>query len=382
MTKEQKVNNNRMGLKVIILFGLIAVVFLSVLISMNKDFAISWDTFNLQNLIEQLNNNETVESSDVFSLAGFNVTDTAQYQGKLLVLTNSDIRLLNANGEEAWYYAHEMRQPVLTLNDKWILVYEKSGKSYMVIENGRVILRDKVDEEIAFGKATDKYLLFISVSTKGYKRTIYFIDQETGIELGALYIDDFFPYYASTFNDEKYFILYGLGTNSTSISTIIRVYDSTLLTNPIANTEIEGLSPVIYNNNKTYMSAGKDTVLCYDTNLDMLYSHQFQSSIVAAGLFQDNGFIAAVDGEENAIYFHNLKGEEIAKDFIDNSIQSIIVYNNIAAIVCGSEVLFYNSAGKLISNTSLPGININVHFVNDERAFLVTENEATLFNIK
>ena len=123
-------------------------------------------------------------------------------------------------------------------------------------------------------------------------------------------------------------------------------------------------------------------MVCYDTNLDMVYSHKFQTRIAAAGLFQDNGFIVAVNEEKNIVYFHNSKGEEIAKQTIDNSIQKIIVYNDMAAVVCGSEVLFYNSSGKFINSTSLPGVSIDVHFLNNTEAFLVTENEALLYSIQ
>lgn len=382
MTKEKTINHTRTGLKVILLFGLIAIVFLSVLISINKDVTINWESFNPQVLMEQLHTVEAEEKGGTFSLENLDVVHTAQYQGNLLVLTNSDIRLQSINGEELWYYTHDIRQPVVTLNDKWILIYEKNGKSYMIIENGRVILKDKVEEEIAFGKPTDKYVLFITVSSKGYKRTINFIAPETGIELGALYIDDFFPYYAKSFSNDRYLIFYGLGTNSTSVSSIIRVYDSNSLTKPIANAEIEGLFPVIYENSKNTMLAGENMVFCYDTNLDMVYSHKFQTRIAAAGLFQDNGFIVAVNEEKNIVYFHNSKGEEIAKQTIDNSIQKIIVYNDMAAVVCGSEVLFYNSSGKLINSTSLPGVSIDVHFLNNTEAFLVTENEALLYSIQ
>ena len=63
MTKEKTINHTRTGLKVILLFGLIAIVFLSVLISINKDVTINWESFNPQVLMEQLHTVEAEEKA-------------------------------------------------------------------------------------------------------------------------------------------------------------------------------------------------------------------------------------------------------------------------------------------------------------------------------
>lgn len=382
MTKEKTIKPNRIGLKILILISLIAVIFCAVMISVSDNLIdFNWDAINPRILVEKLKFEKSQSKVGAFYLGELDVSQTAEYEGNLIVLTNYDIRLLNASGEEIWYYTHEVRHPVINVNGKWILIYEKNGKTFMVLKDGKVILEDKLDEEIAFGEITDKYILFIAISNNGYKRTISFIAPDTGINLGALYIDDYFPYYSEIFDNDKYFLLYGLGMNSTDISTIIRIYDSTRKTSPVANVEVEGLYPAVYSNNGNYIFAGEDRIFCYDNNLDLIWSDVFQDKIAAAGIFENNGAIVAFNGESKIIYFYNSAGEQIKAVETENSIQDIVVYKNTAAVICGSKVLFYDSSGKFIDNASLPGISLKVHFLNKDQAYLVSEHEVVLYNI-
>ena len=89
-----------------------------------------------------------------------------------------------------------MYNPVVNVHGKLILLYEQTGMSFVVISGGKTLLKDTLDEEIAFGYITDDYVLFISRSNIGYKRTVHMIEPDSGINLGALYIDDYYPYYA------------------------------------------------------------------------------------------------------------------------------------------------------------------------------------------
>jgi len=379
MTKEKILKS---GLRILILMSLIAVIFTAVLVSINEDsIEFNWNVLDLRALVEKIHFDDSVKQAGAFSLDDLDISRTAGYDGNLLVLTNYDIRLFGSNGEEIWYYTHEVRHPVLNINGKQILVYEENGKSYMVIEDGKVALKETLDEEISFGEITDNYVLFITIGDNGYKRTIRFISPETGISLGALYIDDYYPYYAKALSSNDGFLLYGLGMNSTSISTIIRIYERTGKITPVANIEIEGLYPVMYDNNSNYFFVGEKKVFCYDNDLDLTWSEEYADNITAAGLFENNGAIVAVSGESKTIKFYNSAGAEISSIETENSVQNITVYKNTAAVIYGSKVLFYDSSGKLINSASMPGISISVHFVNSSQAFLVSEHEAVLYNI-
>jgi len=382
MTRERTIKPVKAGLRILILASLIIVIFSAVLISMNEnDIELSWGTQNLKDLALKVQAEKAVSRYSVFDFGDINISRTAVFDGNLLVLTAYDIRLLNPKGEELWYYTHDVRHPVLNINGNRILLYEKNGKSYMVLKDGKIALKETLDEEIAYGEVTDNYIIFISTGNSGYKRTIKFVSPETGIGLGALYIDDYFPYYAETLPDNHSFILYGLGMNSTNLSTIIRIYESSKKTAPVANVEIEGLFPFMYSNGSRYFFAGEYKVVCYDSNLDMLWSREYTDKIAAAGMFESNNAIVALNGERKIIKFYNSNGEETKTVETENSIQDIVVYKNTAAVIFGSKVTFYDDSGKEIDEASMPGLSIGVHFANSGQAFLVTEHEAVLHNI-
>jgi len=382
MTRERTIKPVKAGLRILILASLIIVIFSAVLISMNEnDIELGWDTQNLKDLALKVQAEKAVSRYSVFDFGDINISRTAVFDGNLLVLTAYDIRLLNPKGEELWYYTHDVRHPVLNINGNRILLYEKNGKSYMVLKDGKIALKETLDEEIAYGEVTDNYIIFITTGNSGYKRTIKFVSPETGIGLGALYIDDYFPYYAETLPDNHSFILYGLGMNSTNLSTIIRIYESSKKTAPVANVEIEGLFPFMYSNGSRYFFAGEYKVVCYDSNLDMLWSREYTDKIAAAGMFESNNAIVALNGERKIIKFYNSNGEESKTVETENSIQDIVVYKNTAAVIFGSKVTFYDDSGKEIDEASMPGLSIGVHFANSGQAFLVTEHEAVLHNI-
>jgi len=131
MTKEKILKS---GLRILILMSLIAVIFTAVLVSINEDsIEFNWNVLDLRALVEKIHFDDSVKQAGAFSLDDLDISRTAGYDGNLLVLTNYDIRLFGSNGEEIWYYTHEVRHPVLNINGKQILVYEENGKSYMVI---------------------------------------------------------------------------------------------------------------------------------------------------------------------------------------------------------------------------------------------------------
>lgn len=119
----------------------------------------------------------------------------------------------------------------------------------------------------------------------------------------------------------------------------------------------------------------------YDSNLNLTWSDEYTDRITAVGMFEDDNAVVALSGDTTKIVFYNSAGREIKSIETENSIQSIEIYENTAAVIYGSKVLFYDSSGRLIDNASLPGINLNVHFLNNERVFLVSEHEAILYNI-
>jgi len=382
MTRERTIKPIRAGIKILFLTGLIVVIFSAVMISMNENnIGFDWSVINLRSFVEKIQTENAVIQTGSIAFGDLDISTTAEFNGNLLVLTGYDIRLLNPNGEEVWYFTHEVRHPVLSINEDWVLVYEKNGKSYMVIKDGKVVQKEMLDEEIAFGEPTDNYIIFVTVGNNGYKRTIKFISPETGISLGALYIDDYFPYYAEIMRDNNSFILYGLGMNSTNISTIIRIYESSRKTAPVANVEIEGLYPFMYSNGARYIFACENKVLCYNNKLDLLWSKEYTDKIAAAGIFENSGAILALNGERKMIKFYNNNGEETKSIETENSVQSIAVYKNTAAVIFGSKVVFYDETGKEIDSASVPGLSTEVHFVNSGQAFLVTEHEAVLHNI-
>ncbi|AGC68198.1 hypothetical protein Cst_c12030 [Thermoclostridium stercorarium subsp. stercorarium DSM 8532] len=382
MTKERTVKPVKIALKILILIILISVILSAVLISMDEnDINFDWSTLNLKAVAEKLHIENSINQAKNISFDDLDISRTAEYDGNLLVLTNYDIRLISPEGEEIWYYTHEVRHPVLNISGQWILVYEKNGKSYMVIKDGKVVLKETLDEEIAFGEATERYILFITAGNNGYKRTLQFVSPETGLSLGAMYIDDYYPYYFKTLNSGNSFILYGLGMNSTDISTIIRIYESSGKTAPLANVEIEGLYPVMYGNGSRYVFVGDYRLFCYNSDLELLWSQKYTDNIAAAGLFENNAVVVALNGEKKMIKFYNSNGDETKSIETRNNVQSIVTYKNTAAVVFGSKVTFYDSSGKVIGEASMPGLSMDVHFVNTGQAFLVTEHEAVLYNI-
>lgn len=382
MTSENKPKPGRVILRIAILLVIIAGIFLVVLFAFEGDKITSfkWDQLDPIKLIESLKQEHSEVTAGSFKFTDLNVSGTGVYMGNLLLLTESDVRLINSKGEELWYYTHEIRQPDFVINGNMALIYERNGKSYMVIRNGKVQLRGKLDEEIAYGEMSENQLLFITVSETGYKRTIYSVSPENGVRIGALYIDDYYPYCAKT-TDEKeneYFILYGLGMNSNSLSTIIRLYGNTLSPSPDTNIELKGLYPVMYQSGGKRLFSGDKGAFCYNRVFDLIWSKEFDTDLLAAGLFENGGTVLGFEGK---LIFCDNQGNEFKTISMDKKISNIEVFNNTAAVVTGTEAVFYDSSGNQIGDFSMPGMSLKVHFVDGNKAFLVSEHEAVFHTI-
>jgi hypothetical protein len=240
----------------------------------------------------------------------------------------------------------------------------------MVIRDGKVLLRDTLEEEISFGEITDEHILFICANDTGYKRTIYTVSPENGVQIGALYIDDYYPYGAGMTNEKEneFFVLYGLGMNSNRISTIIRLYGSNLETSPVASIELEGLYPVLLQSGQKILFAGENKAFCYDQALDSQWSKEFETELQAAGLFENGGAVFAL---ADRLIFCDSEGKEIRNIPVNGGINGIEVYKNTAAVISGTKAVFYTSTGNSPDSASLAGMNLKVNFVDEKKVFLI-----------
>lgn len=379
MTNEHIRKPGSIIVKILLLLVICGGIALAVLFAFqgNTAEAFNWEQLDPGKLLEALKEEHVGIVENSFELGEKQILDSGVYLGNLLLLTESDLRLMNSKGEELWYHTHELRQPVLQINGKMALVYERNGKSLMVLRDGKVLLRSTLEAEISFGEITPTNLFLIAVNDTGYKRTFYSISPENGVQIGALYIDDYYPYFSKsiTNGENRFFILSGLGVNSNHISTIIRLYRANLDTSPVTSIELEGLYPVMLEAGKKILFVGESEAFCYDQQLELSWSKQFESDLLTAGLF-DNG--KSVFAMEDNLVFMNDKGGESKKLPVDAATDAIVVCQNTAAVISGNETVFYDSSGNSLGRASLPGLTLKVHFVDEKRAFIVSEHEAIL----
>lgn len=382
MTSENKRKPGSIVIKILLLFVITGGIALAVLFAFqgNTAEAFNWEQLDPSKLLEALKEEHIGIVEDSFALGEKQVLGSGIYLGNLLLLTESDLRLMNSRGEELWYHTHELRQPVLQINGKMALIYEQNGKSYMVLRDGKVLLRDTLEAEISFGEITPSSLFLIEANDTGYKRTLHAVSPENGVQIGALYIDDYYPFFMKTItkDENKFFILSGLGVNSNHISTIIRLYRVSLDTSPVTGIELEGLYPVMFQAGQKLLFTGEYGAFCYDQELELSWSRQFDSELFAAGIF-DNG--SAIFALEDRLIFLNEKGGEAKKLPVDVKADAIEVYKNTAAVISGNEAVFYGADGKTQGKTSLPGLSLKVHFLDEKKAFIVSEHEAILHEI-
>lgn len=365
--------------KILLLLVICGGIALAVLFAFQGNTAetFNWEQLDPRMLLEALKEEHSGIVENSFELGEKQILDSGVYMGNLLLLTESDLRLMNSRGEELWYQTHELRQPVLQINGKMALVYERKGKSLIVLRDGKELLRSTLEAEISFGEITPTNLFLIAVNDTGYKRTIYSLSPENGVQIGALYIDDYYPYFSKniTKGDNRFFILSGLGMNSNHISTIIRLYRANLDTSPITSIELEGLYPVMLGAGDKFLFVGEYEAFCYDQQLELNWSKQFESDLLAAGLFSNGKSVFAM---ESSLVFLNEKGVEAKRLPVETGTDAIVVCQNTAAVISGNETVFYDSAGNSLGRASLPGLTLNVHFVDEKKAFVVSEHEAIL----
>jgi hypothetical protein len=385
MTKEVKKNNHSI-LKFIILSIMVSAIILSILFAYNGEIlkSFDWNTLSPARLFEEISSNRSAEKDISIKLGELNIKASAMYMGNLLILSDNDIRLLNAKGEEIWYITHDIRQPVLQTEGQWILVYDHTGKSYMVINKGKLLIDDTLEENISFGDISENYILFISWSNTGYKRTVHLVSPENGSKFGVLYIDDYYPYYSviSDNKDEGYFILNGLSMNSSKITTIFRKYSSNLNSGLIADVQLDGLFSVMLDTQSKSLFIGENNAYCYNNDLEYLWSLEFDQNINAAGIFDDGSSVLALHGQENVLCFYDSLGKEVNRVTVGEKINSIVTIKNTAAVLCGPEASFYNASGKFIDKVSISGLNIKLHFADEKKVYLLSEHEVIVHNLK
>jgi len=384
MIVKKKTSISRLLLRLFILVALIAVIALSAVYAFQGAFPgeIDWGRFKPAEVIENIRNNYGKERSSVILSGDVNPKLAETYMGNLLILSENDIKLINSKGEELWYIPHEMYNPVVNVHDKLILLYEQTGRSFIVISSGKTVLKDTLEEEIAFGYITDDYVLFISRSNIGYKRTVHMIEPNSGINLGALYIDDYYPYYAVPQGSEKNtFLLYGLGLDSIHPSTVIREYGTDLNPSPITGVELDDITPLFCSNGNMKLFVGENSAYCYDNDFTLIWSRDFEQTIISAGMFNNGASVFALEGQNDTVIFIDRQGKDVTNIMLNNKVQDIEIYGDSAAVVMSSEALFYGHTGKQNDHVAIPGMKAKVKFIDEKRAYLISEHEIILHQI-
>jgi hypothetical protein len=379
MTSERNQKYKGIAFKLAVLIIFIAGVVFAVLFAFRGDTeaTFKWDQLKPGKILDALKEEHNVIAESSFQFENLSIVGSGTYMDHLLLMTDSDIRLMNSKGEELWYYTHEIRKPVLHISGRWVLVYEQTGKNYLVIRDGKLLRKDKLEAEIAFGAITDNALMFITTNDAGYRRAIHTVSTDNNIKIGTLYIDDYYPFYAKSTHEgeNEYFILYGLGMNTNQVTTIIRQYRSTLESNPVTSIELEGLYPIMLDAGQRHLFIGENAAQCYDHGLELLWSHHFETELYAAGLFENGRTVFAV---ENSLLFFDEYGRETKRIEIENRVDSIEIYQNKAAVISGTEATFYDASGNLTDVFIQAGLTLKVHFVDTKRFFLLSEHEAVL----
>jgi hypothetical protein len=197
-----------------------------------------------------------------------------------------------------------------------------------------------------------------------------------------LNIDDYYPYYAVPQNSEKKtFLLYGLGLDSIYPSTVIREYGTDLSPNPVTGVELDDLTPLFCSNGSMKIFVGNNSAYCYDNDFTLIWSRDFDHNIVSAGMFDNGASIIALEAQNDTVVFIDKQGKDVKNVNLNGQVHDIEICGNSAAVAMGSEVLFYGHTGKQIDHVTIPGMKTKVKFIDEKRAYIISEHEIILHQI-
>ena len=304
---------------------------------------------------------------------------------RLVVLSDTSLRLLDRSGEEVWSAQVKMSTPFLSTGGGRAVAYDVGGTELYVLDETGLLMELTADEEHAFLSATlnQEGWLAVTAEKQGYKGavTVYNGEMEEAFEFRS---SDRFVTDGYVSDDCKQLAAVTLGQeNSVFVSNIV-LYDLHA-EDPVGDYDVsDGLVLAIGQQGDRLVTVSDTCLVLADQDGEELSRYDYSNSYLREYALEGDGFTALLlnrykSGSVGRLVTVDDQGEEIASLEVRDEILSISAAGRYLGVLYLDRLVIYNE--DLQEYAALNGISYakSVLMRQDGTALLAGSQEAELF---
>lgn len=304
---------------------------------------------------------------------------------KLVVLSETSLRILDQNGEEIWAVPVNMSAPALSQGGGRAVAYDVGGLSlYVVDENGEVMSLT-ADEEEPFIAATlnREGWLAVTAEKRNFKGAVHVYDQEM-TEVFEFKSSRRFVMDAYITDDCAYLAAVTLGQEDSVFVSNVVLYDVTK-EDPVASYDVtDGLVAVI-GEQAGKITAITDTCLTFaDTKGAVTASYSYNGAYLRDYDLSGDDFVVLLlnryrSGSVGRLVTVDAAGTELGSLDINEEILSISATGRYIAVLYADRLVVYNQDLQMYASLKGTGYAKEVLVRPDGSALLLSSEHAGLF---
>lgn len=304
---------------------------------------------------------------------------------KLVVLSETSLRVLDPEGGEVWSAAVKMAAPALSRGGGRAVAYDVGGYSlYVVDESGEVMSLTASEEEPFIAAALNqKGWLAVTAGKRGYKGCVSVYDQDMELAF-AFNSSRRFVTDAYLTDDCGYLAAVTLGQeNSVFVSNVV-LYDVTK-EDPVADYDIsDGLVAAIGQQGGK-IAAVSDTCLTYaDTKGEVTGSYSYGGAYLRDYDLSGDGFAVLLlnryqSGSVGRLVTVDAEGTELGSLDVNEEVLSISAAGRYLAVLYTDHLVVYNQDLQVYASLRGTGYAKEVLMRTDGSVLLLSSESAGLF---
>lgn len=313
----------------------------------NKDFR---DFIDIKFLEKQVNSNN-------LNFIEINSDDNPKYfayDSYIGVIAKNILSIYNSKGNLENSLSINISNPIIETNEKYVIIAEKDGNKFYVINSTTLLFQEKIEEKIKNVSINKNGYISIIASNSTYNSIIIVFDNDNN-ELFKKYLPSTYAMCTKISNSNKYLSIGEIDYSGTVIKSNVKIIDinTTEILNEFYNPENEILTNIVFNN--------KDSAICSFSN--SIYKIDYQNTNKIYTISNENSFVnidmkntlSIIDIESSGLfsYKYKLKLKSITSSteniyFLDNGLpKKVKAQGNYIALNYGNQINIVNQNGYL-----------------------------------
>lgn len=271
------------------------------------------------------------------------------YGNYSLMCGKNDISAYDKNGNRKWSVNISVKEPIVDICEKYILVADRKGKSVYIIRNGKLILSYETQYNITTARV-NKYGSFVTVTDEdGYKSLVKLIDS-AGDELFTWHSAGAYVVDAAVAKNESTLMIAAVNTELQGDGKIkyaseMKLFDIDKAVEKASVDFADNILTNVFAVSDGYIVLNANTIVKYDSSGNEKKRININGNCAKIAFDGKNTAITYTDEsyKNHIAYYDSSLNVKADKELFDKRIQSLDICEGVIAYLCDGNVYLCKS---------------------------------------